>query len=385
MGYLSGTTKEPKVEDTLHPQWELENSTVMSWLLNSMELELSNGYLFMDTAKEIWDAVSQTYSQKGNMAQIYDLKCRIHNSKQRESSVAAYFHSLRSMWQELDFYQAIDMDSPADALKLKKLIEQERIIEFLAGLNGEYDPIIVQILGKEHLPSLHEGERVDEDKSLGPPSLSLPIIPSIQEQEMDKDLELQQEICVEESSRPLKVYSRRQKDVTGTPLLPRQSDSSDSGNPSSPSILEPVDVIHREKVEQLLLERQTNHSIICDNLKKVYPKGMETLRNLQRGGCHLLCLKGSALFDSENASTTGVHRLNLVEKLLSLIDTSRLRHATIDSKMGQSDCRFQYKQWELMHVWVVDTQRNSSTRCFLENSNPDWVKTEQNYEHSPQH
>lgn len=156
MGYLLGTTKEPKVGDTLHPQWELENSTVMSWLLNSMELELSNGYLFMDTAKEIWDAVSQTYSHKGNMAQIYELKCRIHNSKQRESSVAAYFHSLRSMWQKLDFYQAIDMDSPADALKLKKLIEQERIIEFLAGLNGEYDPIIVQILGKEPLPSLHE-------------------------------------------------------------------------------------------------------------------------------------------------------------------------------------------------------------------------------------
>ncbi|RDX64344.1 hypothetical protein CR513_57107, partial [Mucuna pruriens] len=37
-----------------------------------------------------------------------------------------------------------------------KLIERERIFKFLHGLNFEYDPIRVQILGKEKLPSLFE-------------------------------------------------------------------------------------------------------------------------------------------------------------------------------------------------------------------------------------
>ena len=116
MGYLTGKTVQPKNDDPLHDQWDTDNSTVMSWLLNSMQPDISNGFLFMDTAMEIWDAVAQTYSQKENMAQIYDLKCRIHNSKQRDSSIAAYFHTLRALWLELDNYLTLDMDGPAGTL-----------------------------------------------------------------------------------------------------------------------------------------------------------------------------------------------------------------------------------------------------------------------------
>jgi hypothetical protein len=42
-----------------------------------------------------------------------------------------------------------------DAAQIKKTIE-ERIYEFLGGLNSEYDPVRVQIFGKETLPSLQE-------------------------------------------------------------------------------------------------------------------------------------------------------------------------------------------------------------------------------------
>jgi hypothetical protein len=41
-----------------------------------------------------------------------------------------------------------------DAAQIKKMIEEERIYEFLGGLNSEYDPMRVQIFGKEPLPSL---------------------------------------------------------------------------------------------------------------------------------------------------------------------------------------------------------------------------------------
>ncbi|GMP69266.1 hypothetical protein CsSME_00028593 [Camellia sinensis var. sinensis] len=38
-----------------------------------MEAEISGNYLFMDTAKEIWDAAARTYSKKENMAHVYDM------------------------------------------------------------------------------------------------------------------------------------------------------------------------------------------------------------------------------------------------------------------------------------------------------------------------
>jgi hypothetical protein len=43
-----------------------------------------------------------------------------------------------------------------DAAQIKKMIEEEHIYEFLGGLNSEYDPVRVQIFGKEPLPSLQE-------------------------------------------------------------------------------------------------------------------------------------------------------------------------------------------------------------------------------------
>jgi hypothetical protein len=36
------------------------------------------------------------------------------------------------------------------------MIEEERVHDFLGGLNSEYDPVRVQILGKKPLPSLQE-------------------------------------------------------------------------------------------------------------------------------------------------------------------------------------------------------------------------------------
>ncbi|GMP32284.1 hypothetical protein CsSME_00006112 [Camellia sinensis var. sinensis] len=43
-----------------------------------------------------------------------------------------------------------------DAALLKRYMEKERIYTFLAGLNIEFDPVRVQVLGKEEIPSHNE-------------------------------------------------------------------------------------------------------------------------------------------------------------------------------------------------------------------------------------
>ncbi|RDX83276.1 Copia protein, partial [Mucuna pruriens] len=56
---------------------------------------------------------------------------------------------------ELDQYQRLKM-CEADSIAYTGLVEMGRIFKFLHDLNFEYDPIWVQILGKEKLPSLFE-------------------------------------------------------------------------------------------------------------------------------------------------------------------------------------------------------------------------------------
>ncbi|KAL3523021.1 hypothetical protein ACH5RR_015855 [Cinchona calisaya] len=118
---------------------ESENSLVMSWLINSMQPQIARAYLLLDTAAKIWNVASLTYSQMGNDAQIYELRNKVHGTKQGETTISQYFSELCGLWQELDYYQDFQADCVGDALKFQKLVEKERIYDFLAGLNNEYD------------------------------------------------------------------------------------------------------------------------------------------------------------------------------------------------------------------------------------------------------
>ena len=77
IGYFTSSIKEPTEEDPKFQTWDADNSMIMSWLVNSMDSEIGQTYLFLPTAKDLWDAVTETYSDLGNSAKIYDLKTRM--------------------------------------------------------------------------------------------------------------------------------------------------------------------------------------------------------------------------------------------------------------------------------------------------------------------
>ena len=75
LSHLNGTGpswKDPKFE-----AWDEEDSIVMSWLWNNMGLEISDICMFLDTAKEVWDFVQETYSKVNDVVQIYEIKMKM--------------------------------------------------------------------------------------------------------------------------------------------------------------------------------------------------------------------------------------------------------------------------------------------------------------------
>ncbi|KAK8317667.1 hypothetical protein V6Z12_A13G124300 [Gossypium hirsutum] len=110
-----------------------------------------------DSMKSVIHAsVKKTYSKVRDAAQIYEIKTKISSTKQGSRSITEYSNLLQSLWQEMDHCQCIQMKCSEDAALLKRFVEKDRIYDFLAGLNVEFDAIRVQILGKEELPSLNE-------------------------------------------------------------------------------------------------------------------------------------------------------------------------------------------------------------------------------------
>lgn len=62
--------------------WDVENLIVMSWLLNTMLPEISKGLGVLPIAKEIRDAINQSYSKIDVVVCFYELEVQIHQIKQ---------------------------------------------------------------------------------------------------------------------------------------------------------------------------------------------------------------------------------------------------------------------------------------------------------------
>ena len=53
IGYVNGTITPLNMRDPGFDKWDQENSLVMSWLLHSMIPEIGEGFLSLDTTKDI--------------------------------------------------------------------------------------------------------------------------------------------------------------------------------------------------------------------------------------------------------------------------------------------------------------------------------------------
>ncbi|KAJ1395107.1 DNA recombination and repair protein Rad51-like, C-terminal [Sesbania bispinosa] len=71
------TNNAPDEKDAKFKSWDEEDSMIMAWLWNSMILEISDTCMFLKSAKEIWEAVEQTYSKAKDAAQIYEVRIQI--------------------------------------------------------------------------------------------------------------------------------------------------------------------------------------------------------------------------------------------------------------------------------------------------------------------
>ncbi|TXG60888.1 hypothetical protein EZV62_012251 [Acer yangbiense] len=156
MKYVNGTATAPEKTDPKYETWEIENYTVMSWLIRSMQPEIIKTYLLLPTAREIWLAVHKTFSKIGFTSQIFQIKRQIEKTKQGNISVTDYYNNLKGLLTELDLYQNVEMESATDTARLKDLLEKERVFKFLLGLNPEFEQVCDRTLGRETFPDLDQ-------------------------------------------------------------------------------------------------------------------------------------------------------------------------------------------------------------------------------------
>jgi len=156
-GFVNGKVAEPEDKSSDEwKAWDATNSLVVAWLFSSMSPTIAGSVDTIATASGVWDALSKMYSGAGNVMLLVDTDDKLYHLKQGELSLMDYVAELKRLWADLDYYDPIELPHSECVAWVKKWMEKKRVLQFLRGLNPEFEGRRASMFHQSSLPSLEE-------------------------------------------------------------------------------------------------------------------------------------------------------------------------------------------------------------------------------------
>lgn len=89
--FINGTLFMPDENGHYYAMWRKVDSTVLSWILNTLSKELSETFVHTETSKQLWDTICQCYGENNGPLK-YKIKIEIRNLTQSSSTIVEYFN-----------------------------------------------------------------------------------------------------------------------------------------------------------------------------------------------------------------------------------------------------------------------------------------------------
>ena len=83
---VSGSFEKPAEDSPLLPQWERVNDMIITWILNTVADDISDGLSYVTTAKEVWNELLERFSGT-NGYRIYQILKDTHGIDQGTRAV----------------------------------------------------------------------------------------------------------------------------------------------------------------------------------------------------------------------------------------------------------------------------------------------------------
>ncbi|KAL5767593.1 hypothetical protein ACOSQ2_014376 [Xanthoceras sorbifolium] len=130
LGFVNGSIKAPSEETDPegYATWSRCNDMVHSWIVNTLNPNISDSVIYYSTAHEVWEDLHEQFSQ--NIAYL----------RQERLSVSTYYTKLKSLWDELASYNDATHGVQQD---------QQKLMQFLMGLNDSYSAIPYSFISQE--------------------------------------------------------------------------------------------------------------------------------------------------------------------------------------------------------------------------------------------
>ncbi|XP_074324283.1 uncharacterized protein LOC141661198 [Apium graveolens] len=152
---VNGTYPKPAKSSPLFAQWERVNDLVITWILNLVADDISDGLNYVITARKVWSELRERFSGLSGHSVFQVLK-DIHSLEQGNRSVEVYFHKFKGLWDE---YYVLEpkVDCVCGAHKVQIEPDQKRkLLQFLMGLHDSNSTIRGQILMMTPMPTVSQ-------------------------------------------------------------------------------------------------------------------------------------------------------------------------------------------------------------------------------------
>ncbi|XP_075095305.1 uncharacterized protein LOC142173583 [Nicotiana tabacum] len=144
LGLIDGSCTKFQFTEDLGEDWERVNTTVLTWIMNTVSSELINGIVYAENAHEVWLDLEDRFN-KVNGSKVYNLQREIATISQCTSSISVYHSRLKSLWDEYGSFIP-SLPVTAGTRDFIEHLEQQKLFQFLMVFNESYGAIRSQIL-----------------------------------------------------------------------------------------------------------------------------------------------------------------------------------------------------------------------------------------------
>ncbi|GAV62432.1 UBN2_3 domain-containing protein, partial [Cephalotus follicularis] len=126
---------------------------VLSWIMNTDSKELFNGIVYSTNAQSVWKDLKERFD-KVNGSRIFSIHGEIGSLVQGNMTISVYFNKLRQLWDEYASLATLPSCGCATSRAYLKHDQQQKLLQFLMGLNESYRGIRRQTLMMNPLPTV---------------------------------------------------------------------------------------------------------------------------------------------------------------------------------------------------------------------------------------
>ncbi|XP_057252267.1 uncharacterized protein LOC130592117 [Beta vulgaris subsp. vulgaris] len=176
-GFITGLTSKPNESSPDYLKWTRADYMVMSWILSSMNPQIADDFAYVSNSVELWQELNERFGQS-NGPLIYQLKKEIDSLRQENLTIIAYYGKIKRLWDELKSLRmtpscccgALNKCTCQFVKRLADIEAEDKLMQFLLGLNSGFESTITNILSMEPLPTINRAfsitQQIEKQKEI---------------------------------------------------------------------------------------------------------------------------------------------------------------------------------------------------------------------------